>query len=380
MNTRGIEDIRLAIGEIKEAYNKNPNNIPASKLKDLQNALNRFFTDAKCYEVLYTNNTDKLFFGMCIMPKLDNKDIEELILSDDPFRIVGYYIEIDSRILDPLLGLTVRELTACVLHEVGHIVNTATPIDEVRKELDIYLADTNQTIDINKSLANRELILFGIKDSVRKIASMFENPNKEEIIADQFAIECGYGDDLVSALKKIIKHAPHLNNDVPNKFIVFSWALRIYQNIGERRMVATKTLNKTEKITGSTLVKREIKNVSAHINKLESFTESDDRTKMSAKYRFKYDILRKYEDDYYECALRLKSANLEDDALRLLRDINTRMSVIEEFINGSELSSTDRTRFSKLYDKYMDLRDALAKKDIKKERLLGLWVEYPEFQ
>ena len=40
----------------------------SSNLNNLKNELNRFFKDSKCMDVIYTKNTDKLFFGMCVMP------------------------------------------------------------------------------------------------------------------------------------------------------------------------------------------------------------------------------------------------------------------------------------------------------------------------
>jgi len=61
------DDIEIAIQNIK----KDPKQ---EFILDLQNALNKFF-DAKCLRVLYTNNTDKLFFGIYAMPKIDAEQV-----------------------------------------------------------------------------------------------------------------------------------------------------------------------------------------------------------------------------------------------------------------------------------------------------------------
>lgn len=374
-----INYITDSISDIKDIYNKTPANIPKSKLTDLKNSLNKFFNDAKCLEVIYTNNTDKMFFGMCVVPKIETNELLYILTEDNPIRIEKYYIEIDSKLLDPLLGLTDQEITACLLHEIGHLVNTSAPVDMVRKEIDVYLMDNGETISADSVIKHPTVMKFGVIDSIRKTTSMFENAKDEEILADQFVIECGYGDYLISAFKKIQSKALTLTKDVSNKFTALIWSFKLYNNINDRRIAANKTLNKIKKTTGSTSVKNFADVVIKDINKADTLNESN-KDDPRAKYKFKYNILRKYEDDYYELALRLKSANIEVDALNLLRDINSRLSVIEEFLESVELQESDRKRFTALYDKYVLLREALSKKNIVKNKHMSLWVEYPDIQ
>lgn len=375
-------DLAGDIIQLKEEYNKGQK-VSSKLLNEIKNDLNHCFKDSTCKNIIFTNNTDKMFFGMCVVPSIEYNDVEEILIGKEPFRINSYMIEFDSKLFDPVMNLSPDEIVACILHEVGHLVNTSAPVEELRKDLDVYLMKTNDNISLDNTRKTYELILFGIKDSIRKITSMFENPNKEEIIADKYVISAGYGDELLSALKKIQNNAFVLNKDVPNKLTVLTWVLRLYKNINERRIAAIHTLNKAKKISGSTFVKNDIDNTITKLNKYDTLTESEAvnatyKQDARAKYRFKYDIMKKYEDNYYEFALRLKSANLEDDALRLLREINSRISVLEEFLEGSELADFDRKRFTTLYEKYLDLREALSKKNVVKDRYIGLWVEYPE--
>ena len=54
-------------------------NHSSSRLNELKNELNKFFTGAKCREVLYTNNTDKLFFGMRVYPAIQGNTVMDIL-------------------------------------------------------------------------------------------------------------------------------------------------------------------------------------------------------------------------------------------------------------------------------------------------------------
>ena len=47
----------------------------SSDLNKLKNELNRFFKGQRCKEVIYTKNTDKVFFGMCVSPIFRDEDV-----------------------------------------------------------------------------------------------------------------------------------------------------------------------------------------------------------------------------------------------------------------------------------------------------------------
>ena len=49
-------------------------------IPSLKTAINKFFNDGKCLDIIYTDNTDKLFFGMVVMPILDDNEVETQIM------------------------------------------------------------------------------------------------------------------------------------------------------------------------------------------------------------------------------------------------------------------------------------------------------------
>lgn len=336
-------------------------------MRELRNELNKFFSDSKCIDAMYTNNTDKMFFGMAVMPKIESDDVKKIVLTNDPVRIKGYYLEVDSKLFSPMLGLTSREILAILLHEVGHMVNDSTPVDVVRKNLDVYLVKTNQTIKINDSVHYRGILAFGLKDALRKVTSIFEYED-DEIIADSFVVACGFGNDLTSAFDKIVRNSYNINKDVGNKFIVLAWVLRLYVDVKIRRIVAIKSLRKAESRTASKLERNEMENVIRRLNRidddslLEGFLDKPAELAGSILKSFKYSGIQGFEDDLYEYNLRIKNVNTETEALTILRNINTRMACIDDYVSTEKLSSSEQKRWWNLYNKYNKLREDLSKK------------------
>ena len=78
--------------EIMEKLLENPN---GAVLKELQKELNNFFKDSRCLEVLYTFNTDKVFFGMCVIPRVTAEKANKILATEDKVRFDEYFLEID---------------------------------------------------------------------------------------------------------------------------------------------------------------------------------------------------------------------------------------------------------------------------------------------
>ncbi len=122
-----MQTINYDFSNFEEIMSLFKQNQSGKYLSQLKYELNKFYKDSECIDILYTNNTDKLFFGMCVIPNI-NSNVVSKLLKEEPIntRINRYYIEIDSKLLE--LGLTSRELVAVLLHEVGHMVNNTNPL------------------------------------------------------------------------------------------------------------------------------------------------------------------------------------------------------------------------------------------------------------
>lgn len=348
-------------------------------INELETELNKFFKDSTCNQVIFTKNTDKLFFGMTTYCNISTSDVVECVMGDHPVRIKEYSIEMDSKLLE--IGLTSRELTAVLLHEVGHIVNDSTPIDEVRKAVDRYIAEYNTVVNLHYKDDSAYIFRFAVQDSIRKAKSLFTRTD-EEILADEFVFRCGYGEELEKAFKKIRSSALTINKNVSNKFIALQWAFQIYKNIGIHRLGAIKTLNKVKSLTGSELEKKELDMIIKGLNGRKNVTESSielirETTKNSLPEKLRRKGLRSIEEDIYEYQMRIRNVDDEDEAIVLMRQINSRMSILDDYIyNSQNIDNKELERWHKLYDKYDLLRQELSKKTIYNNKSYGLWLDY----
>ena len=368
-----------ALGVIKEAGNATPEN-----LRTIKSELNRFFTDSVCKDVLFTNNTDKMFFGAKVIAMIDADDIYDYLMDNDARRIGSYIIELDSHLFDPILDLTAGELTAVVLHEVGHMVADAEPIENARKALNVYLAANKDHVKITDSIHYKEILAYGLKDYLSKTRSMFYVGDKSEIYADEFAIAYKFDASLRNAYDKIVRNNIKLyENSEISKFIVFGWALSIYKNLKIRRIGAIKTLNRAKILTGSRLEQLEIDNVIRRINRIDdsALLESSGAFKLKMKEKMrKHRIhnLRTVEDTYYELAMRVKNVEEEDEALYIMRQLNNCISIIEDYRSCGECDDYEISQWEDTLKRFMELRQRLSDSVIYKNKNYGLFINYPD--
>lgn len=354
-----------------------------SDLKVLKDELNKFFKDSTCKEVLYTNNTDKMFFGMKIIAMIDADDIYDYLVEDEPVRIGKYIIEIDSHLLNPVLDLTERELLAMLLHEVGHMVGDATPVENARRELNSYLAANKDHIRIAQSIHYKEFLAYGLKDYLSKQQSMFYISDSSEILADEFAMSYGFSNDLSHAYSKITSNNTKLyENSEVSKFAVFAWTLNLYNNLKTRRVGALHTLARAKQLTGSRLEKLELDNVMRRIKRIDDdilVEASSIHSKLREKLKkHRLNNMRTIDSTMYELSMQIRNVEDEDDALYLMRQLNNNIAIIDEYKNSPDCDNQEVQKWNNLMDKFIQLRDKLSSTVVYKNKTYGIFVQYPD--
>ena len=354
----------------------------------IRKELNKFFKDSNCKAVFYTDNTDKMFFGIIVNASIDSTKIYDYLMGTEDIRISTYNLEYDSHLFSPTLGMTGREILALTLHEIGHVVNDMTPIQNARAYLDEYLAKTGGSVPMSDAYNYREILAYALKDFIAKDRSAFYTRDTDEILADDFVRMYGFGRDLESAMGKIIsKNAKLYTGTDIDKFAVFTWTLGIYRHLGTRRIPAIRTINKAKALTGSRIEKMEMENLVKKITRIddhiliEGTSDNGLVSKIKARMRkMRYDTMRSLEDDFYELNMRIRNVEDEDDALYLMRQVNTRISLIEDYVNSEDLSSTEAKRWNESLEKFRRIREDLANSLVYKGKSYGLYVPYPDIQ
>lgn len=360
--------------------------VTSSGLLDLKNELNRFFRDSKCKEVIYTQNTDKPFFGMCVLPA-SIKDTTIFDIYNGEFkRFDEYYVEVDSKLFDSLLGFTTKELVAILLHEVGHVVNNVAVSKNISDNLHYYIGKTGVTIDYDKCLEANPLMNLAIRRTIRKVTSIFEK-NREEYVADDFVVKCGYGQALNSAFEKIIKNRGSLGGG-DGKFIVLLWSLSVYRDMRLRKRNIISQLEDGKKVEGSKLFQRFYDTTIQSLNRVpNSYGRESESVNEAIKLvnnssfikKLKYSSLKSLEDDYYEFNIKINSIEDNVEAMDVLRSINMRIGLVSEYLDqeSPNLTQSEMDKLNTLANKYKGLRDDLVKKGSFDKSVYGLFVKYP---
>ena len=355
----------------------------STTLSRLKNELNKFFVKAKCKDILYTVNTDKLFFGMRVYPIFDGGYAMELLGDSTPKPFDSYYLEFDSKLYDPMLNLSEKEITAILLHEIGHIVYDVATIDEVKKQVDLYFAGSGDYADLKASKGYRELIAYALKDSIVKAGSLISKFGNTEMIADTFVTGCGYGPDLESAMKKISHSAMYLNKDVDDRFITLSWVLRLRTEFEFKRIPAVKTLNKAKTLTASRLEDREISYAADIMAKLDEPVHEgaidNIKSRFSKKFAdFKAKGVRSIRNDVYELNLRLRCAESEMDLMYVIRTVNSDVAILQDYLT-EEIPEDEREEIVATLQELYDIRQRAAKeKKVRDTSSSVINVVYPD--
>ena len=360
-----------------------PDNHSYTDLNNFKKELNNFFKTIPCKNVLYTNNTDNMFFGMRVYPSFQENDIISMVGDGETVSPKFYYLEFDSKLFDPMMNLSAKELMAILLHEIGHIVYDNSTIDEMRKQLDVYFADSETSFDYsNISLSYNKVLSYAIKDAIIKIGSIFSKVGDDEIIADSFVISCGYGQELESAMRKISRSNVFLDKNVDNRLLTLSWAIRLATEFNIKRIPAVHTLNRAKMMTASQLEKNELKTAIDNMNKMKNPLDESAidvvKSRFSEKIaKIKLKGMRVIKDDVYELSVRLRTAQTEEDLLFIIRNTNSDIAIIQDYLSEPDISDEERKSCTDVLMQLYDIRQRAAKEK-KINTSHAIQVYYPE--
>ena len=375
------DDIEIAIQNIK----KDPKQ---EFILDLQNALNKFF-DAKCLRVLYTNNTDKLFFGIYAMPKIDAEQVIKIITGGEKYVIDQYYLELDSKLFQEDINLSSKEIAALLMHEVYNLVSDAAPCESVCKAIDAHLTKNNDVLKISDSIHYMELLSYGFRDAVRKFITIFDKKEVDDNpVMNDFFEWCGYERNIKSAFNKIVLNWYNYNKEINNKFIVLAWVLRVYKNVRDNRIPALMMIDRCKQLSPSKIEIKELDNIARRLNRIDddALIESAGTPEHILYEEVKSSILpnkkmksvpEAMEDDLVKIAMEQQNAlENEPDAIpMLMANINSKLAYIQDYVENNQLTKEEFKQLDRMYKELTVKRDQLFKGDLYDTRM-KIYDEY----
>lgn len=359
-------------------------------LSDIKAALNCIFVDSTCQSVLYTLNTDKPFFGIRVNPVMSAQDAVTILTTDEKIKFSKYSVELDSKLFE--IEMEAAEITAMIIHEVAAMIDSYEVVDQVRALIDLYLLSEDDIISIRDSINYSQLIIFALKDTLFKVSSAMFKEDPEDLTNNQMIKEAELEDALISAQQKILSSSYGVGESVRTpKTIILRWMFMVYKDMSHNSEIIKYYLNDEKDFTASKLDIAEIDKTLEAISRIgaQSFTESvriDKLLESKAMYSvseislfksLKSNGLKGIEDALYEYAIRIKNCETEEDAMYILRGINTRLGILEDYINNTpDMSESEKKHWTMVVMQYRKLREDLAKKKIWNKSQYGLFFDY----
>lgn len=376
-------------------------------LENVRADLNALFKDSICNRVYISNNTDKSFFGIKVLPaELSSDDIEKMMSDDNPKRISTYVVDIDSKLFELTnnlnfnkdattdntyihsTGLSDFHIWSLIVYEVSNLINTNEPIIKTRDAIHEYIAIKNFSLMNDffyRSHLNNSLFYFAMCDTINKFASVFytnafdPNLSKNNFIPNEFITNCM--PELTNALEEAIDIIRGSNVFIGfnKKLVTLQWFLTLIIDSKHTYFDTIETIDQCIDVTGSTIERNRLIHIKNLLNRVEFIDIYDVNgiNESTIMHKVRSRGIINIENELYEYAVRIKTATTESEARCLIREINNRMDILSDCMEN-ELTDDDtgeRDRLQKIYDKYSSLRDKLTQMPITKYKYLQLWVD-----
>jgi len=359
-----------------------------SILEDLKAAINNVFDDNHCINVLYTNNTDKQFFGIRINPNMSPSDAAVILTTDEKVKLNKYQIEFDSKLFD--IGLNETELAAVTVYEISSMMDDYDIFDKIRLEVDKIMLKNEDVVRIRESVNYAQLVIFAIKDTLFKLSSLLFVENPDDLTMNTSIQACNLESYVVSARQKIDSSMQGLGESLRSpSAVILNWMFTMYRNMNIYSGVVKNTLKDSRDFTASRLEIAEIEKTLTSIDRIEgnvleesvSLNEFFEQKNVSSLNEFslfkslKRNGLRGIENDLYELALKVKNCTEPTEAYGIMRSISTRLGILEDYLATEAMNDNERKHWEYVCNQYRELRIALSKKKFK-DRMYGLFIDY----
>lgn len=360
--------------------------------ESIRKELNSIFPDFTCTKVVYTPNTDKQMFGIYIKPTYGSDYIRDIFAGLDPnnylhnrkdfepFTFKSYQLEIDGKILSSNV-LNPMQLFALLFNEIS-MYNCTRPVFQLRAMIDTYIAKDESHLDLNKVDISDKTFKLVSTVTLHNLCSAFARYGENITVPLQITCDENLGayySEAINLLKESIEwHQPLADTTA----MMMVWYFKQYGWIHDNRTL--------EYIFRDALASEASKLVREGINDAlnqnvqilpvdkryhEKLIQESTKRK-GLMWQMRRNGIKSIEEDLFEYTMRIRNVETEDDAIILMRQINSRMSILEDYLREEEIDDLDRKRWETCYSQYVQIRTELSKKTVYKQKQMGLWMDY----
>lgn len=365
--------------KIKESYD-NDSNVTEEELDELKKIVNKCVPGITCSGIIYTNNTDHVLFGVKVNPIIPAELMIKFLLDVNENRYINVYnMELDSKLIYALTG---EQIAAYIIEEVYSIMDKSA-VETVKDYLAELIALKDGDIHLRNSINYTDILTFAFKSVLTNVASLLYK-DREAIGMLEVPNQLEIKDTLYSCIENLnLNVYENDGNETAPNLGVLQWALMVYEDIKLNIKYARTTLNDALMTTGSVLEKRLITDTLKSLQRAfdEVLTESarleDNYLQELSLFRsLKAQGLKSIEADLYEFKLQAKNCVEQEEALFIIRQINTRIGIIEDYIATENLSEAEKAKWTAVDMEYRELRQELAKKKLSMRKNIGYYVDY----
>lgn len=332
-----------------------------------------------------TNTNNKLFV-MSVYPEMDtitkviqacseNKSIDVIKKLWETNK--KWTIEIDGKILDDnIISCTEKELTAMILHEVGHIICSNSIPTRISLILRYEIAKSKSTNKILlKDKVFSTIMSLPILDACISDGKRDKSSIKEEIKADKFVKKLGYQNELLSVLTKLSSNKLYPSTNYDKMKETSSFSLQTLQDFQDRR----------DNLVKSSLLSLKESCQSVYINNvlddfIETVFEDGANAIVGSKLQYMHERADKLiEDNYYteffifkKSLKRIDPAELdyidvrineirdENDKMMLISYVHSKLDIVNYYIDIlSNPKTTNKYKIPHSLDQLLDMRKRL---------------------
>ena len=361
----------------------------------IKRELNKEFPDFQCRRVVYTPNTDKQFFGVFIQPDfftsvdMFHRELFAGLYDNgrkvdydtfEPFKAKTYQIEIDGRLFKHGL-LSASEVWAILFNEIC-AMNSTKPIYQLRAMIDTYVASKGMHVNLDWINISSETFYLVAMITLHNLTSAFAKYGEDVSEPLDITVENGLGGDYTTAINILKENAAWNQPMADVTGLMLNWYFYHYNWIKDNRNIEY-IFRESIETESSKLVRTAILNaMNQNVMVLDtdnnyyrvSIQESGKRRGLI--WQMKRNGIKSIEEDLFEYNMRVKNIETEDDAIVLMRQINSRMSILEDYLRDEDIDDIDRKRWEECYKNYVELRSTLSKKTLYKRKQMGLWMDY----